>query len=99
MVNIYDKGDLVRCTGTFTDSETPPNAVDPTTVSFKFKNPAGSVTTYVYGVDAQLVRSGVGIYYADISLTAPGIWRYRFESTGTGQAAGEHFFEARESFF
>lgn len=92
--NIYEVGDLVRCYGVFTDQDSV--ALDPTNVFFSYKNPAGTITTLTYGVDAALVKSGVGNYYVDITvpsaLTATGTWYYRFYSTGTGQTANEALF-------
>jgi hypothetical protein len=94
--NAYDKGDLVRCTGTFaTDGVN----VDPTAVLFSVKAPSGTATSYTYGTDVQLVKSAVGIYYVNVSATESGIYQYRFYSTGTGQAAAEGQFRIRASFF
>ena len=95
MANAYDTGDLVRCTGTFTDAAGA--AVDPTTVAFKVKDPSANTTTYTYGVDAELVQQAAGIYYLDVSIDETGDWWYRFESTGTGQAGGEDNFYVRPS--
>jgi RPA family protein len=93
----YDKGDLVRVTGTFTNAAG--TAIDPTMVKFQVLNPAGTTTTYTYGVDAALVKSAVGVYYVDISADVTGIYYYRFYSTGTGQAADEGQFTSDESRF
>jgi hypothetical protein len=90
MSNIYDKGDLVRITGTFTTAAGV--ATDPTAVLFSIKNPAGTTTTYTYGTDAQLVKSTTGIYYVDVNVNAVGTWYYKFYSTGTGQSASEGLF-------
>jgi hypothetical protein len=87
-MNQYDKGQLVRCYGTFSD-EAGTTATDPTTITFKFKNPAGTTTTYVYGTDSQLVKIGTGRYRVDVSGSSAGVWWYRFEGTGTVQAADE----------
>lgn len=97
MINLYDIGDVVHCVGTFADRDG--QAVDPTTVTFKVRDPTGAITTYVYGTDAQLVKAGVGNYYADVEATASGEWFYRFYSTGNGQAAGETRFGVSESAF
>jgi hypothetical protein len=51
---IYDIGDAVRCSATFKDSSNA--AVNPTTVTFKYKDPSGNVATLVYGTDAALVK-------------------------------------------
>ena len=81
----YNIGDLVRVTGTVAGTVN----VDPGTVYGQYKTPAGSVTTYEYNVDAELVRSALGIYYFDVDLDTVGTWNYRFYSTGTGQAASD----------
>jgi hypothetical protein len=95
MANTYDVGDEVRITGTFTDADG--NAQDPTAVFFAFLAPsATSATTYEYGTDAELVKDSTGVYYVDLDLDEAGLWRYRFYSTGTGQAADEGYLHARE---
>jgi hypothetical protein len=93
----YDKGDLVRCTGLFTDDDGV--AQDPSEVYFKVKDPAGETTTYQYGVDGDLKKSATGSYYIDIDADTSGIWSYRFYSTGSGQAADEEKFTVRRSEF
>lgn len=94
MANTYDVGDLIRCSGAFTDASSV--AVDPTVITFKFKNPSETITTYVFGVNAELVKDSVGNYHADVDVNDRGAWLYRFEGSGAvGQSAGETFFEAR----
>lgn len=93
----HDKGDLIKCTGTWTDANGV--AVDPTIVIFKFKNPAGTITSYTYGEDSEVVRDGAGIYHVEVNANASGMWIYRFESSGTGQAAEEERFIISESDF
>lgn len=91
----YDIGDTRRLTATFTNlagTET-----DPSTVTFKIKLPDGTVTTYVYGTDAELVRSGAGVYYVDYSITQAGRYSYRFEGTGTVATAENSEFYARRN--
>lgn len=95
--NVYDQGDLIRVTGTF-KNDAGANA-DPTTVAFKVKNPAGTVTTYAYPVDGSLIKSATGIYYVDVDTSsADGQWMYRWEATGSGQAATEGWFYAKTEF-
>jgi hypothetical protein len=96
-VNQYDVGDLVRVTGTFTDAAG--TAIDPTTVAFKVKKPDRSITTYTYGTDMQLVKESTGNYRVDISADVKGKYKYRWYSTGNGQAAGESEFEVIKSSF
>ena len=95
MAEVYGKGDLVRVTGTFTDSGDV--AVDPTAVIFKYKPPSSATVTYTFGVDAELVKSATGIYYVDVSATESGQWWHEFSSTGTGQAVDESYFVVRQS--
>ena len=93
----HDKGDLVRVTGTFTQSTT---VLDPTTVLFSFSKPDGTTTTtYVYTTNTQLVKDSTGIYHVDLNADQSGVWYYRFFSQGTGQAAQEGEFTVAKSNF
>lgn len=67
-------------------------AIDPSTVTGRLKAPDGTVTAYVYGTDAELERVSTGIYRFEWPVAAAGRHYYRFESTGTGQAAAEDDF-------
>lgn len=93
-ITCYQKGDLVRVTGTFTNSAG--TAIDPAAVFFAYTNSAGSTTTLQYGVDGAVVKSSTGVYYVDVSASSAGRWYWRWYSTGTGQAAdiGEFVVEA-----
>lgn len=96
MPNAYDQKKVIRCTGTW---ERGGEGVDPTTVIFKYKNPAGTITTLTYGVDAEVVKSATGVYYVDVDGDTSGTWFYRFESTGTGKSGEEDSFVIRASEF
>jgi hypothetical protein len=96
-MNRYTKGAKVRLSAAFTDSND--TAVDPTAVVFKAKNPAGTVTTYTYGADAELVKDSTGNYHVDLDLDTSGQWIYRFAGTGTAKAADEEALEVRPSAF
>lgn len=96
-MNQYDVGDLVRVTGIFKDAAGV--AFDPTTVAFKFKKPDRTITTYIYGTDAQLVKVATGNYRVDIDASVKGKYQYRWYSTGNGQAAEESEFEVVKSKF
>jgi len=74
-------------------------ATDPTAVLFKTQDPSGNETTYTFGVDANVVKSAVGNYYADWTLDEEGRWFYRWEGTGVVVAAAEHALEVRDSEF
>ena len=96
-MNVYDYGDVVRCTGTYTDADG--TAQDPAAVFFEFTDPSGNTTEYEYGTDEELIKSSTGVYYADIDCDECGFWYYRHYATGTGQAAVEGRFRVKESRF
>jgi uncharacterized protein YfaS (alpha-2-macroglobulin family) len=94
----YGMGDLVRMSAKFTATSTG-LPVDPSTVTVKVRNPSGAVVTYVFGTDSALVHDGLGQFHVDVPVTAQGVWYYRFESTGSGQAANEQSFFVKASKF
>ena len=85
----YLAGDLIRVSVTF---ETDGLPVDPTTVLLKYKNPAGTITTWTFGVNNQVVKDKVGAYRADIDANAGGTWNFRWEGTGASQGVGQDNF-------
>lgn len=95
-ISVLQKGDLRRISASFKDLAGA--AVDPTTVTFKFTKPSGVTTSYVYPA-AQVVKDSVGNYHVDLSVDASGLWLYRWESTGTGQAAENGEFMVEPSAF
>lgn len=82
-----DLGDKCRLTCTFTNLAGADT--DPTAVTFKMMEPDSTVTTYVYGVDAELVKSATGIYYVEWTADQAGRHLYRFVGTGTVAQAVE----------
>jgi hypothetical protein len=94
---IYDIGDRVRCSAAFTNLAGV--ATDPTTVTFKVRTPAGVETEYVYGTDAEVVRTAAGAYYVDVTLTASSDWSVRFVATGSLITATEQTVRVRRSGF
>ena len=93
----FDKGDLARLTATFEDADG--TDTDPTAVFFTFTDPSANTTLYQYSVDVELVKSAVGIYYVDVDCDEVGVFRWRWYSTGTGQAADEGWFVVEPSQF
>jgi len=89
-VDHYDIGDLARCSAAFTTLAGV--AIDPTVLVFRFKNPAGTTTTYTYGTGPQVVKDSTGNYHVDLSTATAGLWLYWFEATGTAQAVEEGSF-------
>lgn len=82
----------------FTDEDG--NAVDPDTVTFSTYTPNGTLTSYVYGTDAEVGKSATGSYYADIVPDESGRWHFRWVTTGTGTAlATEGNFVVQKSKF
>jgi hypothetical protein len=83
----YDLGDIVRVTGTWTDSGG--TATDPGTVTFTYTDPSGTATTLTYVTDAEVVKSSTGVYYVDVTANLEGTWFWRWVSTVSGAAADE----------
>lgn len=96
-INSYDVGDVVRVQGVFKNAAG--TTVDPTAITFKFQVPDGTITTYIYGTDAEVVRSATGTYYCDITTTDEGRYSCRWAGTGNNAAAGERYFLVSESVF
>lgn len=95
----YDIGDSIKLytTTPFTDKSTD-TATDPDVVRFRVRKPDGTVTSYVYGTDAEVVRDGTGDYHMLVRPAAgeQGTWRWRIEaetSTGVAMAAEEALFD------
>lgn len=94
MPNIYDVGDKIRISGDFTDIND--EDIDPTVTTFKFTDPSGNTTTYIYETDDELARDSLGHFHVDISIDEAGTWYYRWIGTGAVQAAEEGHFTVRE---
>jgi hypothetical protein len=94
----YTKGTLVNCRATFTDPVSG-SVVDPTTVTFRVKNPSGITTTWTYGPDLELEKESTGHYKAQVNANQQGSWSYRFESTGPYQGAREATFDVEGGAF
>jgi hypothetical protein len=74
--------------------------IDPTTVTFKHIVP-GSTTpvVWIYDDDPQPTKVGVGIYRADLTLSASGVWEIRWEAAGTNAGAVESSLTVKPSNF
>lgn len=95
--NYYYYGTKIRCKGTFSDADG--DEQDPENVYFQFIEPEQDAVSYEYGVDPEVVKEATGIYYVDLDGSTIGDWKYRFYSTGVGQAASEATFTVRSSAF
>jgi hypothetical protein len=94
----YDKADLVRIKATFRDPEASDAYVDPATIALKVKDPASVTTTYTYA-GGQVTKDSIGHYHRDVSVDTAGLWHYRWETTGTYQAAQEGSFTVNAGAF
>jgi hypothetical protein len=94
-MNVYDIGDRVRLTASFTDASSV--AADPTGITCQVsrRQIPNSTTTYVYS--STITRTGAGVYYVEVTPSAEGVWDYRFVGTGSVIAAGEGSFLVRYS--
>jgi len=92
----YDEGETVRLGAIFKVGLV---NTDPTTVTLRVKNPAGTITVSTYGGVAPLdvLKSATGIYYKDVLMNVEGTWWYRCEGTGTAAGAAEAFVKVKAS--
>lgn len=96
-MNEYFIGALVRVAASFANAAGAP--ADPTIVRAKVKKPSGTVTSYLYGTDVELVRDGLGAFHLDINVDQAEEWCYRFEGTGAVQAVDENNFTVNAGCF
>lgn len=93
----YFFGETVRCTGRFVDGLTGA-ATDPDGVKFRMRTPTAAAVTYVYGVDAEVVKDSTGVYHFDQAGDAAGGYSYRWSGQDAGGddiAAFEDRFQVR----
>ena len=99
MGTTYDIGDVVRVTGTFTDTGSALG--DPTTVNFLVDTPTSTAPTTATRTSTStgdvggIYRYSTGVYYYDVTTTGRGLYETRFTSTGTLAASGESWFSIR----
>lgn len=83
---IYQLGTTVEITETFTVQEVP---TDPTTVTFRVRDPHGGVDVYVYGMDMELAKASTGTYVLTFIPALAGDYFYEAIGTGDVQATSE----------
>lgn len=96
MTLAYTVGTTVRLAATF---QVDGVNVDPTTVTFKSQAPDKVLTTYVFGIDAELVQDAVGQYHVDFNITQSAHYLYRWEGTGAAQVTAENSFVVEQRAF
>jgi hypothetical protein len=91
-MNTYDLGNVVLVTTNppFTQLGAP---IDPTVVKVVVKKPDGSLLRATYLIDLTLTRISAGAYQWPVTPDQPGLWTYRWYSTGAGQASARGQFE------
>lgn len=92
----YVSGSTVRMYGVFSVTGV---LTDPSVVTGKVKPPGATTLNFPYGSSAQLVRDGIGLYHLDMVVTATGLWRYRWEGSGSASIAGEGTFDVSNTVF
>lgn len=90
-------GDIVRASAVF-QNESSVDA-DPTTITMKYKNPAGDITTLVRGTDNELEKDSTGNYHVDITIDQSGFWYHQWIGTGAVAAGDEEKFEVEVTQF
>lgn len=81
-------GDVVKISG---NVKTASVDVDPSVVKAWTRSPAGTVTTYTYGVDGAVTKVDTGDYTLTFDVDTAGTWWCGFYSTGTGKAASDDY--------
>lgn len=91
--NRIEPGDVRVLTVTVCDRDGTPG--DPTDLTFTMNEPSGTVTTYQWKTDDELVRDDDGVFHVAWPITQTGTHRYAFHSTGTNAAYEEGSFVAQ----
>lgn len=83
MPDVYTQGDSVELVAVFEDQDTGQRA-DPDTLKLRVLAPSTGSTPveYVFGVDGNVVRDGLGVFTATIVADEAGDWQYEWTSTG-----------------
>lgn len=98
MANIYEVGDRIRISTSTPFTDVDSVAIDPDTITFEVKNPAGTTTSYVYGTDANVTKAATGDYDCDVDVDSAGIWYYYIigeTSGGENRGADQGHFRVR----
>ena len=91
----HDIGDLRRLAVLFKNLAGQPS--DPTGIIFKIREPDDVLTTFTFGTDVELVKSSVGSYHVDFTISKSGRHVWRFAGSGNLVATEEQDFYARRT--
>lgn len=94
-MQVYDIGDRRKLSCEIRDEDG--SLVDPTALTFTMREPDGTVTHYVRGTDAELVRDSLGIFHVHWDCELAGFHTWRFEADGVIAVAAEAIFNVRRS--
>ena len=86
MDSTFDRGDQALLSVSFA---TLPDktAADPKSITLEVMSPSGALSKYIYGDDAELLRTSTGQYRLFLTLIESGDWQYRWSGTGELVAA------------
>jgi len=70
---------------------------DPTQLVFSIKEPSGDITTYIWGIDDEVVRDSEGIFYVDWDASEVGTHYYKWQANGAVQLGKSAAFSVKES--
>ena len=102
-MGVYQNGTNVIIVETFGIETVPGDfstfiPTDPTSVIFSVRQPDGTVTTYIFGIDGELTNTAVGVYELDLGpVSLAGFWTYRAQGTGAVEAVTEGDFSVKPS--
>lgn len=83
----YQAGDTYPATLTVRDADGV--LTDPDSLVLRVRDNEGTVTTYTYGeVGSPIVRDSLGVFHADVPLTAAGMWVISWETSNEEQVEG-----------
>ncbi len=82
----YQAGDTYPATVTVRDAAG--TLVDPVTLTLRVRDHEGEVTTYEWGTDDIVVRDSLGLFHADVPLTAAGMWALDWTVSDEGEVEG-----------
>ena len=85
----YIVGDLVRVTANFTDIEG--TLTDPSQINLGIKYPSNDISYVTYS-GGEIERDSIGVYYYDIDVDTPGVYKIYWWSEGPAQGAGQDLF-------
>lgn len=93
-LNSVDEGDVVELSASFRDASSQA-LLDPDVVTLRIQKGTNAVVILTYGIDSVIVKDGVGLYHADLTMDVPGTFTYRWLSTGVGGASHWRSFTVR----